>query len=88
MKSVASNDKCEKNIITYPCLMINSKQDTSKMSWYHSVVVLFVANGAGTVVHDFTDPSPRTGKLSLHSNRWTMSRFTDYTGSVCLTNED
>jgi len=80
MKSTLSNKSCEKEL-PYPKLM---KSDSS------TAIVLMTheeagGNGVGVVVHGKN--KDRRG-IGFHHNKWKLSSFIDYNGSVCLENGD
>lgn len=48
-------------------------------------VVLFTAEGVGTVVSPSSDPNVSFG-LGYHSNNWGMQQFKEYNGNLVLSN--
>ena len=76
MKSVASNDKCEKKELPFPKLMVS--KETKQ-------VVLFISECKGTRVGCGNLDSG--AKLGTYKDCWISRSFEDYTGSVCLNND-
>ncbi len=58
----------------FPKLMISSQNNT---------IVLMVNQGSGSVVGNAIKLQP----LSFYSESWMMQNFTDYTGTVTLSND-
>ena len=75
IKSTTSNDPCEKKELPYPKLM--TREGTG-------LIVLMSGNGKGTVIKE-TSLSRAVGAFS---NDLDPSYFTDYVGTVHLTNEE
>ena len=76
MKSVASNDKCEKKELPFPKLMINLTTGN---------IFLMIDRNNGTKVYS-TTATAVIGRVGTALR--TCIGMKDYTGSVCLTNED
>ena len=74
MKSVASNDKCEKKELPFPKLMVSDSGAVYLMSNRHTGTRVYTTTGFQSLGH--------------HSTSWIVNDLTDYIGSVCLTNED